>query len=206
MGTSQHLFIMIFRISHLAQNMALDTGDAFSMAKSKLSDIEKRLSALRSSTYLVNEMNIGSLNDAVTSEMYRLACLMYIRQVLDPGLQMKHAAIQDLVDEFVDRLGQLPPDSPSDSILCWPLVVAGLCATVNVHQRLIVAKLGRIHEVWQCDIFSQSAHFLREQWRKDRTTQRGPSVSLSGLPTQMTHPQMNAMNARVWTRVPVILA
>lgn len=206
MGTSQHLFMMIFRISHLAQSMAFDACDIVSIARSELSAIEKELSDLEPSARAIHEVNISSLDDAVTSEMYRLACLVYARQILDPGLQIQHAMIQNLLDEFMNQLGQLPPDSPSDSILCWPLVVAGLCATMNEHQRLIIAKLGRIHEIWQCEIFSLSAEFLREKWRKDRMAQRGCPIRLSALPPRLIHPQINATSTRIWTKVPVILA
>ncbi|KAJ5161514.1 hypothetical protein N7492_006906 [Penicillium capsulatum] len=135
--------------------MAFDTGDAFSTVRSELASIEKQLSASGPSHCPLHEMSTGSLNDVVTPEMYRLVCLMYTRQVLNPALRIEHAAIQDLVDEFMKQLGHLPPNSPSDSILCWPLVVAGLCVTLNVYQRLIIAKLNQIYELWQSDVFSE---------------------------------------------------
>ncbi|KAJ5084493.1 Zn(II)2Cys6 transcription factor [Penicillium alfredii] len=195
MGTSQHLFLTIFRISILVEDMTLGSEDVAAKARSELMALEEQLDATLTQSYHINEdMDIGCLNDAVTSEMYRLACLIYLKKVLCPPTPDEDPTIQSLVNAFVYQLGHLPSGSPSDTILSWPLVVTGLCATMSTHQRIIIAKLNQIFEVWQSDIFSRGAEFLREKWQRDRDARA------------IISSESHQASGMIWTQLPVILA
>jgi len=101
MGTSQFLSMTIFRISSLAETLThIDTTKAH-VGRITLLSIEEELVAWYVSLAVSNNMDIGSLNDAVTSEMYFLACRIYPRKVLDPSTPDEDATVQDLVWKFI---------------------------------------------------------------------------------------------------------
>jgi hypothetical protein len=56
----------------------------------------------------------------------------------------------------------------ANCILCWPLVIVGLCTTVHAQQRIIAARLANIYELWNSDILTLSVRFLREKWKNDQ--------------------------------------
>ncbi|OGM42225.1 Zn(II)2Cys6 transcription factor [Aspergillus bombycis] len=172
MGTSQRLFMCIFRISILAEKVTSERQFHDSPARTELTVLEQQLLTWRLELPLRRDADVTWLNDAITSELYRLACLIYIKKVLDPALSDHSPPIQAHVVAFVDHLGHLPPDAPSNNILCWPLVVAGLSAVLSTHQRAISTRLGQIYDIWRSDILCQSAAFLRQKWRRDRSPNR----------------------------------
>ncbi|KAB8207780.1 fungal-specific transcription factor domain-containing protein [Aspergillus parasiticus] len=168
MGTSQRLFMCIFRISMLVEKVTSERQIHDSPARAELVMLEEQLIAWQAELPSRRDADVAWLNDAITSELYRLACLIYIKKVLDTSLSDHSPPIQALVLAFVEHLGHLPPDAPSNNILCWPLVVAGLSAVVVTHQRAISTRLGQIYDIWRSDILCQSAAFLRQKWRDDR--------------------------------------
>uniref|UniRef100_A0A0B7JZE8 Zn(2)-C6 fungal-type domain-containing protein n=2 Tax=Bionectria ochroleuca TaxID=29856 RepID=A0A0B7JZE8_BIOOC len=104
--------------------------------------------------------------DEVTSELYRLACLIYIKKTLNASLPDSSAAVQTLLEQFISILNTLPPESPANNILCWPLFVAGMSSILPYHQRLIVGRLRRNYNSWwRSDILSKTADFLSRSWR-----------------------------------------
>ncbi|KAE8380394.1 fungal-specific transcription factor domain-containing protein [Aspergillus bertholletiae] len=181
MGTSQRLFMCIFRISMLAEKVASERQLNHSPARTELVMLEQQLISWRLELPLGRDADIAWLNDAITTELYRLACLIYTKKVLDTTLSDESPSIQALVGTFVEHLGRLPPDAPSNNILCWPLVVAGLSAIVSTHQRAISTRLGQIYDIWRSDILCQSATFLRQKWRGGQGAHRhAVAASCSG--------------------------
>ncbi|CAG9990189.1 unnamed protein product [Clonostachys byssicola] len=104
--------------------------------------------------------------DELTSELYRLTCLIYIKKTLNPSLPDSSAAVQNLIEQFISILNTLPLASPANNILCWPLFVAGMSSILPYHQRLIVGRLRRNYNSWwRSDILSKTADFLSRNWR-----------------------------------------
>ncbi|KAE8320775.1 fungal-specific transcription factor domain-containing protein [Aspergillus sergii] len=168
MGTSQRLFMCIFRISMLAEKVTSERQFQDSPARAELVMLEQQLIAWQAEYPSRKDADVAWLHDAITSELYRLACLIYTKKVLYTSLSDHSPPIQALVLAIVEHLDHLPPDAPSNNILCWPLVVAGLSAVVGTHQRAISTRLGQIYDIWRSDILCQSAAFLRQKWRDDR--------------------------------------
>ncbi|KAL2829072.1 fungal-specific transcription factor domain-containing protein [Aspergillus pseudoustus] len=104
----------------------------------------------------------------VVFELYRLACILYIKRTLDPHIPLEHPDLQNLLTSFLTHLAVLPEASFVNGILGWPLVVVGLCSLDVPQQRVILARLRIIHRTWRTDIFSQNIEFLRAHWKKSR--------------------------------------
>lgn len=202
MGTSQQLFVTIFRVSMLAQTLASGDKDHISTVKKELHSLDQELIACQVDSGDDKHADVASLTDAVTYELYRLACRIHVAKLLDPLIPDEDDHIQFLIMDFAHQLKRLPSSSPTNSILSWPLVVAGMCATFNVHQKLIAKKLVHIHEEWQSDIFSKSLAFLRERWRtsgKSKCDQQSTPRQIQGEP-EATSREL------IWHNLPIILA
>ncbi|PYI12656.1 hypothetical protein BO78DRAFT_300599 [Aspergillus sclerotiicarbonarius CBS 121057] len=166
MGTSQYLFLAIYRIALLGHKLSGNPDEASAI---ELLLLDQELVFCQ--THNPKHMDLEHPHDAIVSRLYGLACRIHIRRLLAPSrLDGTHS----LVEDFIHNLQHLPPDSPSHNILSWPLVVAGFSTSIPAHQRIIAAKLDNIHEEWQCAVFSKGAEFLREKWRKDRMTRAVP--------------------------------
>jgi hypothetical protein len=105
--------------------------------------------------------------DRVVFELYRLACLIFVKQAIDPLISPRAPELQKVVGCFLTELETLPHDSPSNGLLAWPLVITGFCAVAHAHQRIILARLRIIHKTWRTDIFPQTVDFLRRLWGLD---------------------------------------
>jgi len=195
MGTSQHLFITIFRVSTLAQRLNSKRPNVASMARAELLLLDQGLASFQMDSNAKHKMDIECLDDTITSELYRLACRIHVKKLLDPSTSDEDSTISGLVETFIHQLQRLPSNSPSHSILSWPLVVAGFFATINLHQQIIAEKLNQIFDEWRSDIFSKSAAFLRGKWKRDKELKRG-------LPSQVS----TDTSPIIWCKFPVILA
>lgn len=202
MGTSQQLFVTIFRVSTLAQTLASGDRNQISAARKVLNSLDQELVACQVDSGDDKHADVASLTDAVTYELYRLACRIYVAKLLDPLIPDEDDHIQFLIIDFAHQLRKLPSNSPTNNILSWPLVVAGMCATFNVHQKLIAKKLVHIHEEWQSDIFSKSLAFLRERWR----TAGKPKRDQQSTPRQIPGAPDTTSRELIWNNLPIILA
>lgn len=199
MGTSQHLFIAIYQISSLGLKLASSDLNEISAARSELSSLDYNLSCVETKPGSDYKKDPELHNDAVTSELYRLACRIHIQRLLVSSIPDEDPSILTLVEEFVNQLRLLPSNSPSHSILSWPLVVAGFSAKSTLHQRMIVGKLTQIYDEWQSDIFSKGAAYLQEKWRKEKGLNQSPSDNST------FHQSLDDIGT-VWKNCPVILA
>lgn len=184
MGNSQRLFTHIFRLSGLSQALASKEPHVRSAARAELTQLEQELSSFQMRP-TEPESDVESLDDAITSELYRLACRIHINSLLCPALPDGDRTLQSLLKVFITQLQMLPSNSPSHSILSWPLVVAGFSATETLHQRVIAAKLNHIYEDLKSEVFSKSAAFLKQKWRNDRDRKLysfGDTCESSGSP------------------------
>lgn len=203
MGTAQHLFIAIYRVSGLAQELASGNPEEVSIAISELNSLDEELASKHTRSELGHNLKVEDLNDAVTSELYRLACRIHIKKLLASSAPDEESTIFYLVEDFINQLRLLPSNSPSHSILSWPLVVTGFSATTSRQQRIIVAKLGQIHEEWQSDIFSKGAAYLQEKWRSGTYSNHSSSNCHSGISGSQQAPDEIGT---IWKNCPVILA
>ena len=199
MGTSQDLFLAIYRISLLGPNLLSSKPDEASVAKSELLLLDQELVTCQMKFSLQQHIDVEHHHDALISQLYGLACRIHIRRLLAPSRLDEDGTVQSLVEAFIQNLQHLPPDSPSHHILSWPLVITGLSANMSAHQRIIAAKLDNIYENWQSAIFSKSAEFLRDKWRKDRLRNRDRPIASGNEPS--SDPEGFA-----WHQCPVILA
>lgn len=110
-------------------------------------------------------------HEHISAELYRLACLLYVKQALEPDIDRQSAQIQHIVAQFITNLLLLPPTSNANGILCWPLVVVGMLSVISTHQRLIGGRLRRIQDIWKSDIASKSTSLLSQKWRQDRISE-----------------------------------
>lgn len=173
LGPSQDLIVTIFRVSaltmHSAPCMPMDD-----TRRSELTNLESQLQNWHRSVPIENTMMVesdkyeNSDDDMAMFELYRLACLAYIKSTLDPQASPRNPSLQNIVTSFVNELGSLPNDSPANGLLVWPLVVIGLCAVVSSHQRIIIGRLRAVHNTWRSDIFVHNMKLLRDRWKKYR--------------------------------------
>ncbi|KAL4901570.1 fungal-specific transcription factor domain-containing protein [Aspergillus multicolor] len=129
LGSSQKLIITIFRITRLAKDSPRMSGTVLA----ELADIESQLACdtINQKSLNIHEQSdpmpgsIGqadySQEDRIMYELYRCACLIYVKQTIDPLMSPRAAEIQYIVNCFVAKLETLPPDSPSNGLLAWPL-------------------------------------------------------------------------------------
>lgn len=157
--------------------MASNDPALVSSAKSELLLVDQELASCQINHSVQRNMNNAHIDDAITSELYRLACRIHIRNLLDLHTPNEDSTVNSLMECFIHQLKCLPPNSPSHNILSWPLVVAGFSATINEHQCMIAARLVHIYGEWQSDVFSRSAAFLREKWKKDRSSQSSTNIT-----------------------------
>lgn len=198
MGSCQRLFTTIFRFSTLTQALASDDLQSQSAARFELLQMDEELQTCQVEPAAEQAPGFEHDDSTITYELYRLACRIHVKVLISSGTPNQDGAVQSLVEAFVAHLQTLPPNSPSHSILSWPLVIAGVSATESRHQRAIVNKLAHIYEGLQAEIFSKSAAFLRAKWKKDRDSK----LVHSDIP-----PQCSAESVwRTWHNCPVILA
>jgi hypothetical protein len=93
---------------------------------------------------------------------------------------------------FITRLDSLSNLSFVNGILGWPLVIVGLCSVIGTHQRVIIARLRAIHNIWRSDIFIQNIEFLRRHWDKaracDKLHRENRDKNTSGLYSELPLP------------------
>ncbi|KAE8307534.1 fungal-specific transcription factor domain-containing protein [Aspergillus transmontanensis] len=153
MGTSQKVFFIVFRVAlHLSQ-VEPTTG------------AERDLRNNRASFEILPEMSAETINDGVTFELYRLACVIFLQSLIDESITISAPSIQEMVSSFVTHLSMLPPESPSDGFLCWPLVIVGRCAIQQTHRTAISTKLKTIFNNFRSEIFSRNLAMLKQHWR-----------------------------------------
>ncbi|KAJ6020382.1 hypothetical protein N7540_005886 [Penicillium herquei] len=203
MGTTQHLFITIYRLSMLTQKLVSEDPAVISAVRSELQLFEQHLDSIQPNPNPDQNKDTGYLHDTVTSELYRIACQIHVKRLLARDTPDEDENIQQLVISFINLLHQLPSSSPSQNILSWPLVVAGYSAPIKLYQDLITAKLDQIQSEWRSDVFSKSAAFLRRKWRTDRG-------SICASPGSITSNSPRALAAQdyisVWHNCPVVMA
>ena len=168
LGPSQDLIVTIFWVSTLTMNSVpctlMDDG-----RRSQLTSMESQLQSWYKSVPIENTVMDKSYDeDMVMFELYRLACLAYVKNTHDPQVSPRNPSLQQIVASFVNELRFLPDNSPVNGLLVWPLVVIGLCAVVSTHQRIIIGRLRVVHKTWRSDIFIHSIKFLRDRWKTYR--------------------------------------
>lgn len=109
--------------------------------------------------------------DSALAEIYRLACLIHVKEILHPGLH-RVPEVQRLLSQLISVLHRLPTDSPANGILCWPLVVAGMASVEPPHRQLIVDRLRILHKTWRSDILTNSVALLENFWKQDEYSKR----------------------------------
>lgn len=110
LGPSQELIATIFRVSMLTMyflNKPMDDE-----RRLELTHIELQLQSLDMSAPTTdtkqNYQGDLSHDDLVLFELYRLACLVYIRKTLDPQASPRDPSLQQIITSFVNELGSLP--------------------------------------------------------------------------------------------------
>ncbi|KAL4962464.1 Zn(II)2Cys6 transcription factor [Aspergillus stella-maris] len=165
-GTSQKAFPIIFRLSRYLsnpQNVPLPSADSHSGLLNAATELQN----FRQPFQISPGMTSAQITDGITFELYRLAYLIHIRQIVCPTALDHDDSVQDLVSSFMFYLSHLPPDSPSDGFICWPLVVVGIRAVDRTHRTAIANKLKSIYQRFRSEIFSRNLSFLRRVWREE---------------------------------------
>jgi hypothetical protein len=166
LGRCRDLFFIIFRVAALTQHLTR-TAPLDALIQTELLDIESRLTAQPSLAPPPSTSSAPGGED-IASELYRLACLLHVRNLLSASREAPAPANHDLVEQFTRHLATLPVSSPVNGILCWPLVIAGLSAVVSPHRRMIAGRLRANHATWRTDILTRSADFLRHTWNEEK--------------------------------------
>ncbi|CAH0045619.1 unnamed protein product [Clonostachys solani] len=165
------IFSLILRVSMLQRRLASPSDlDETSAAELRIlkSQLERRVT-----TNVQNE-ETAACNDIAVSELYRIACLIYVEKMLDAEIEDGSAAIQNTMALFISTLDSVSPSSPANNILTWPLFVAGMSSVVPSHRRLIIGRLRRNYESWwRSDILSKSADLLSQKWKQDEGIEDG---------------------------------
>ncbi|BCS23505.1 uncharacterized protein APUU_31730A [Aspergillus puulaauensis] len=181
LGPSQALITTIFQVTRFVMRAP---SMMYGMFRLELAIIEHQLQNPRNLTdlataeleqphYQARINTVYSPDDEILFEIYRLSCLVYVKQILDPDVHPCNHELQHLVNSFVNELNALEGDSPLNGILTWPLLVVGLCAVTRPQQNLIMARLRKSHKIWRTDIFTTTMDFLRQRWSL-LATEMGP--------------------------------
>ncbi|KAE8376951.1 fungal-specific transcription factor domain-containing protein [Aspergillus bertholletiae] len=164
MGTSQKIFLIMFRVTlHSARSQ--DTILSNHRRYHDIVSAEQDLRNIRASFHARPEMSTEVINDGVTFELYRLACLIYLQSLTDQSISIGAPSIQNMVSSFVAHLSMLPSESRSDGFICWPMVIVGRCAVNQKHQTAITLKLRATFAKFRSDIFSKNLTMLKQHWR-----------------------------------------
>lgn len=166
LGQSRDIFFTILRMSTITKGTG-PQGHFDSSTTSELIGIE----AISADWNTSHPRAPGTImTDAdITSELYRLSCLIRVRNLLNRNLSCHDAEIRGLVSGFITNLDLLQPTSPANGILCWPLFVAGALVGIATHQRLIVGRLQANNNMWRTEILSKAANFLTNKWKTERS-------------------------------------
>lgn len=179
LGLSRELFSIILRISIITNRIPYPPlVDAATRIELEL--IETQLSNWQQPESTNDTDEPPTVDESITSELYRLACLIHVKRILAPDLALQSTEIQGILIQFITGLNTLPPTSPANGILCWPLVVAGMCAVIGSHRSLILGRLRKNYETWRSDILRKSADLLCKQWREHRPSRGFRSKDLEG--------------------------
>ncbi|KAL4959679.1 Zn(II)2Cys6 transcription factor [Aspergillus stella-maris] len=177
LGPSQRLIATIFRVARLAMEASykLEGGTA----SQELVSIEGQLQS--------RQVEGGGSDDhdsvdETIFEIYRLACLVYVRQLLDRQLSHKTFELHQIVSSVIEHVLSLPDDSPSNGLIAWPLFVVGSYAVAPTHRRTIIARLRFINKSWKTDIFDHTINFLLYAWETNDSTPRTPPPNADGIP------------------------
>ncbi|KAL3441788.1 fungal-specific transcription factor domain-containing protein [Aspergillus insuetus] len=142
-------------------------------------------------------------------EIYRLACLLFVRRTLYPHAPLCGADVQDIISSVVAQVHLLPGSSPANGVLVWPLVVVGVCSLDDVHQRAITARLRTIYRTWRSDILRQNIEFLWAHWKHLRARSNRHSTGPTCLSPDNGHACCAGGGAENFTfqalRLPTIL-
>ncbi|KAL4790139.1 fungal-specific transcription factor domain-containing protein [Aspergillus venezuelensis] len=165
LGPSQRLINTIFRVARLAMEFSYKLGGG--TASQELVSIEGQLQNCQVEGGGSDDHDYV---DETVFEIYRLACLVYVRQLLDPYLFHKTFELHQTVSSVIEHVLSLPDDSPSNGLIAWPLFVVGSYAGAPTHRRTIIARLRFINKSWKTDIFDHTINFLLYAWETNDST------------------------------------
>ncbi|KAE8333329.1 fungal-specific transcription factor domain-containing protein [Aspergillus sergii] len=180
MGTSQKVFFIVFRVALYLSRLEPTTFSDRRIYRDIVS-AEKDLQNNQASFQVCRDMSAETINDGVTFELYRLACVIYLQSLIDESIAISASSIQEMVSSFVTHLSMLPPESASDGFLCWPMVIVGRCAIQQTHRAAISTKLKTIFDKFRSEIFSRNLTMLKQYWRYLERVDRNlmPNFSLA---------------------------
>ncbi|KOC17061.1 AMP-binding enzyme [Aspergillus flavus AF70] len=116
MGTSQKVFFILFRVALQLSQVEPTTFSNRRIYRDIVS-AERDLRDNRASFQIFPDMSAETINDGVTFELYRLACVIFLQSLIDESITIFAPPIQEMVSSFVTHLSMLPPESPSDGFL-----------------------------------------------------------------------------------------
>lgn len=167
----REIFSLILRVSMLQRRLT-SPYDLDETSAVELRDLKSQLE--RGFTTNVRKDEAAACDEIAISELYRLACLIYVEKMLDAERKDNSEAMQNKMALFISTLNSVPPSSPANNILTWPLFVAGMSSVVPSHRRLIIGRLKRNYESWwRSDILSKSADLLSQKWKQDDSIEDG---------------------------------
>ncbi|KAH8196163.1 hypothetical protein TruAng_009669 [Truncatella angustata] len=161
----RRVFSCILKVAMLTKTLGSANGPYYEATISELRELEAQL--VSEPALPSRNVEAAASHEDTISELYRVACAVYVKMTLDPDLSYQYKSVQDLVVQFVLHLNQLPATSPANSIMVWPLVVVGMSAVSVAHQRLIVGRLRALHKICRSDIVTKSADMLGKIWREN---------------------------------------
>ncbi|KAI1362300.1 fungal-specific transcription factor domain-containing protein [Xylaria arbuscula] len=178
----REVFSCILEVAMLARQPYQTSPEAEQSRVDELLLLKAQLSGW--SSLPLQDDDIMAQDEHIIAELYRVACIVHIQTTLTSDHSDDSMELQYLVAQFISALDLLPPSSPANGILCWPLVVVGMAAEVATHRRLIVGRLRAMHGIWRSDILSKSTDLLHKIWKRDKKI---TSSCIQGTPRHYTH-------------------
>lgn len=167
LGTSRELFYIIVRFAQLCHDSKPEDFTTVE-TKMELTSLEWRLRNWQFASSDIDPDDPVDGDMMLSSELYRLACLISVVKAMDQMLATSSPAVQELVSAFITTLERLPLESPVNTSLCWPLVVVGCYTLVGTHRRIISARLKKIIETYKGANLVNSLRFLMSTWKRDK--------------------------------------
>ncbi|CUM67339.1 uncharacterized protein PRCAT00005032001 [Priceomyces carsonii] len=121
-----------------------------------------------------NEETLKRLGESITvARIVTEASRILLAKILDSNLSQEDEAIQERVLRIYDGLLSLSPLSSVWSICGWPLVVAGMAATLSDHKEYIKSKCFMLSDFLHAQYMTQIVNLLSKAWGEGCNPERG---------------------------------
>lgn len=107
---------------------------------------------------------------ALCGKIYQQALLVFLETTYNKSelRTTRHPCVASAFDALKPLLSSLSVSSPSNTTICWPLVILGICARLPEEQQMIRQRLSNIYETQRLLNVQQAIELLQVVWSKSQ--------------------------------------